>query len=89
MKVFKLCGHQKDYSKGIDMSFTLILISIKVKNTYLSIVLLDNYNNNYYWISDELIISQKDYPTLKIGDVIEIYAPEDDFRYFSFTLNYQ
>lgn len=36
---------------------------------------------------DDIIICQKLFPNLKVGDVVEIYSPEDDFRFgflFSF-----
>lgn len=29
----------------------------------------------------DVLINQKDYPSLKIGDLIEIYSPEDDYRF--------
>lgn len=30
---------------------------------------------------EDLIVSQQDFPTLKVGDVVEIYNTEDKFRF--------
>ena len=29
---------------------------------------------------DEVILNSKDYPGLNVGDVIEVYSPDDEFR---------
>lgn len=41
----------------------------------------DWYFNEFYWnfsTAEDLILNSKDLPDAKIGDVVEIFLPEDD-----------
>lgn len=64
MKLYKLTTHQKNFSgKLIDKK-----LLFHVKCIYIFV----------YNLAEDLILNPKDHPDAKIGDVVEIYLPEDD-----------
>lgn len=50
----------------------------------MSIVKLNTHQRNHY--PDDIVICQKDFPDIKIGDIVEIYSTDDSFRYFHFKI---
>ena len=61
----KLNTHEYNFQKGI-------------------ILKLIPHHSHEKWslmLSDDLIISSRDFPNAKIGDVVEIYLPEDTYRF--------
>lgn len=70
MKLYKLITHQKNFSGNYNHSFAHSFICLFVFKK----------NKCFFWQStaEDLILNPKDHPDAKIGDVVEIYLPEDD-----------
>lgn len=72
MKLYKLITHQKNFSGKYSNGTTLFVYFLR-----LEVVIIAN-QNLVQSIAEDLILNPKDHPDAKIGDVVEIYLPEDD-----------
>lgn len=68
MKLYKLITHQKNFSGKYQNGTTLFVYFLR---------LIANLNL-VQSTAEDLILNPKDHPDAKIGDVVEIYLPEDD-----------
>lgn len=65
-RVIKLSTHEYNYAKG------KVLLNVEQYGMMV---------NGIPSVLDDIIISQKDFPNVKIGDVVEVYSIEDNYRF--------
>ena len=71
MKIFKLNVHQKMFSgKSRPLKAESKKFATKPPTKIMRFVSTE----------DEVILNSNDYPALNVGDVIEVYSPNDEFR---------
>lgn len=69
MKLYKLITHQKNFSGK--WSDAIAIFTSRYHSKFMFIIFI-------IFTAEDLILNPKDYPDAKIGDVVEIYLPEDD-----------
>lgn len=70
MKLYKLITHQKNFSGKWNNAISILTSGYHFRPLLICLLSLCT--------AEDLILNPKDYPDAKIGDVVEIYLPEDD-----------